>query len=81
MKGFSHALDHVVRRTGLWFGAASPVAGPTTCTPCDVVQNMSVLSPTHQNAQQPALPAANRICRIFLIPFFSKSPCNDVMQM
>lgn len=82
MKSFGHAVDHVVRRTGECVGAASPISGPTTCTPCDVVQNMSVLSPTHQNAQATCSASYKQDLQNFFNSFFfSKSPCNDVIQM
>lgn len=54
MKRFGCVVDHTLGRTGLWASTASPASGPTTCTPCGVVQNrgdMSVLSSTCRDAQ------------------------------
>lgn len=81
MKRSGHAADHVLRRTGLWAGAVPPISGPTKCTPCDMVQNVSVLSLTYQNEQATCSASYKQDLQNFLIPFFSKSSCNDVMQM
>lgn len=76
-KQFGHAVDHALRRAGLWASTASSTSGPTTRTACVTVQNRGDASIFFIHT----LGFTNKLlCQLevgfaefFLIPFFFKS--------